>query len=447
MKSKQPSYTMVNGFDPATLSSLDQDTQQAIKRRMQLLGPAYRLMYAEPLEIVRGAGTKLYDQQGKMYLDAYNNVPCVGHAHPKLVESISKAMATLCTHTRYIQEGILHYAETILPTLSANIEHIMFTCSGSEANDLALRLATYYTKKQGVIITSEAYHGNSFMTSGFSPSLGVKSPLGTWVRRVPTPDSYRYDSATLGQMMAEEVQKQIDDLQRHGDGLAAFYADSLFSSDGIYAHPADLLAPVIDVVHKAGGLFIADEVQSGFGRSGDKLWGYQRHGITPDIVTMGKPMGSGYPVAAVALSHEIVADFGTDMRYFNTFGGNTVAIAAAQATWDILQEEHLQENAYLMGKKLRQGLRDLAGHFTCIGDVRGAGLYIGVEIVSDREAKTPDSLTALAITNEMRRRGVLISATGYHANVLKIRPPLAFSAADVTLFLNVIEDTLTHITQ
>lgn len=197
MKNTTPQYTMVNGFDPSTLHSLDNETRVAIERRIKLLGPAYRLMYSQPLEIVRGEGTKLYDKNGREYLDAYNNVPSVGHGHPRVVEAISRAMSTLCTHTRYIHDDILNYAEKILPTFGGSIEHIMFTCSGSEANDLALRLATFYTKKKGVIITSEAYHGNSFMTAGFSPSLGAKSPLGTWVRRVPTPDSYRMDPRQL----------------------------------------------------------------------------------------------------------------------------------------------------------------------------------------------------------------------------------------------------------
>ncbi|ACM31355.1 aspartate aminotransferase family protein [Agrobacterium rhizogenes] len=436
---------MVNGFDPANLGKLDAKTRDIVERRAKFLGPAYRLMYAHPVEIARGSGSKLYDSAGNDYLDAYNNVPSVGHSHPKVVEAIHRQLETLCTHTRYLQDGILEYAASILPTFEDNIEHIMFTCTGSEANDLALRLACHHTGRNGVIITSEAYHGNSFMTAGFSPSLGPKSPLGTWVRRIPTPDSYRIAPQEMGAWLAGEVQKQIDDLEGHGDGLAAFYADSLFSSDGIYADPVGLLAPIAEVVRRAGGLFIADEVQAGFGRSGDRFWGYQRHGVTPDIVTMGKPMGNGYPVAAIALAPRFVEKFGSDMRYFNTFGGNTVAIAAAQATLDVMREEKLQSNAKEVGAIVRDGLRDLATRYEAIGDIRGAGLYIGVEFVKDRTTKIPDSATALAVTNGLRERRVLISATGFHANTLKIRPPLVFSRADAARLLTELEATLAEV--
>lgn len=434
--------TMVNGFDPARLDTLDEGTRQAVMRRQALLGPAYRLMYADPVAVVRGAGTKLYDGAGRDYLDAYNNVPAVGHAHPRVVDAIHRQLATLCTHTRYIQDGILAYADAILPTFEDHIAHVMFTCTGSEANDLALRIARHHTGRDGVIVTSEAYHGNSLATAGFSPSLGAKSPLGPWVRRVPTPDSYRLAPETLGSWLAAEVQKQVDDLERHGGGLAAFYADSLFSSDGIHADPAGFLAPVAEVVRRAGGLFVADEVQAGFGRSGDRFWGYQRHGVTPDIVTMGKPMGNGYPVAGLALAPRLVDRFGADLRYFNTFGGNTVAIAAAQATLDVIRDEGLQANAAAVGAMLRAGLRELATRFEGIGDVRGAGLYIGVEFVTDRRTKAPDSATALAVTNGLRQRRVLISATGFHANTLKIRPPLVFSRADADRLLSELEATL-----
>jgi 4-aminobutyrate aminotransferase-like enzyme len=217
--------------------------------------------------------------------------------------------------------------------------------------------------------------------------------------------------------------------------LAAFVVDSLFSSDGIYAQPTDVLGPVLDVVHRAGGVFIADEVQSGHARSGDALWGYQRHGLDPDIVTMGKPMGNGYPVAGIAVDAPLVAEFGRDTRYFNTFGGNTVAVAAAQATLDVIREEGLLENAKAVGARIFAGLEALAREHAAIGDVRGAGLYLGVEIVTDRESKTPDRAAAAALVNGLRRRRVLISATGEGGNVLKIRPPLVFETADADRLL------------
>lgn len=429
---------MVNAFNPAATEGLDAATQAAVARRARLLGPAYRLFYRHPVAVCRGEGTRLFDAEGREYLDAYNNVASVGHANPRVVEAVARQMGTLCTHTRYIQDGILDYAEQMLPTFGGRIAangHMMFTCTGSEANDLAMRIARHRTGRNGIIVTAEAYHGNSHLTAGFSPSLGDASPLGTWVRRVPAPDSYRMDPDTLGQKMAEAVAEQAWELKRHGDGLAAFIADSLFSSDGIFATPG-VLKPVAEAVHAAGGLFVADEVQSGFARSGDRFWGFQRHGIDPDIVTMGKPMGNGYPVAGIAVAPEVVESFGRDTRYFNTFGGNGVAMAAAQAVVDFMRDEDVQGNVARVGARIREGLTALAARHAAIGDIRGAGLYIGVEMVSDRAARTPDAALAARIVNDLRERRVLISATGPEANVLKIRPPLVFSDADADWLLS-----------
>jgi 4-aminobutyrate aminotransferase-like enzyme len=433
---------MNNAFDPASAAGLSPRSQRLVERRAALLGPAYRLFYKDPVEVARAQGVLLYDSEGHEYLDAYNNVVSVGHCHPRVVDAITEQLRTLCTHTRYIQQGILDYAEDLLGTLTGNLQHVMFTCTGSEANDLAVRIAKNFTGKSGILITDEAYHGNSDLTASFSPSLGAQSPLGTWVRRVPAPDSYRVPLDQIGPMMAERVAAQIEDLERRGEGIAAFIADSMFSSDGIFAHPTDVLGPVIDVVHKAGGLFIADEVQSGFGRSGEKLWGYQRHGISPDIVTMGKPMGNGYPVAAVALSPEVVQSFGRDNRYFNTFGGNSVAMAAAQAVLNVIRDEKLQENSLAVGKVLHDGFADFAKRFEMIGDIRGSGLYVGVELVKDRTTKEPDAAAAAAVVNGLRARRVLISATGAAANTLKIRPPLVFSQANADRLLSETEAVL-----
>lgn len=429
---------MVNAFDPSRVAERDGETGDMIARRMRLLGPAYRLFYENPLRIERGSGVFLYDQNGEEYLDAYNNVVGVGHAHPRVVEAIAAQAARLCTHTRYVQEPILRYAEAILPGFGGQLAadgHIMFTCTGSEANDLALRIAQHRTGRNGVIITSEAYHGNSFLTAGLSPSLGRRSPLGQWVRQVPTPDSYRIPRDTMVPWFLEQVERQIDDLERHGNGLAAFICDSIFSSDGIYDAPADLLAPVADLVRRRGGVFIADEVQAGFGRTGRAFWGYRRHGVDPDMVTMGKPMGNGFPVAALVVRSDIVAGFGRDIRYFNTFGGNAVAIAAAQATLDILREEKLPENADRVGDYIRAGFARLQGRFPVIGDIRGVGLYVGVEMVTDPVSREPDGALAARIVNGLRDRHVLISATGVHANILKIRPPLVFTTGDADRLL------------
>lgn len=433
---------MVNGFDPADIDNLDEKTQEFVKRRAELLGPAYRLFYADPVEFSRAEGVLLYDSDGNEFLDAYNNVVSVGHGHPKVIAAISSQLETLCTHTRYVQSGILEFAATLLGTFEDPIKHVMFTCTGSEANDLALRMAKYHTGNEGIIVTSEAYHGNSELTAGFSPSMGENAQLGTWVRRVPAPDTYRVDTPDMGQWLAARVSEQVEDLKRHGQGVAAFVADSLFSSDGVFAHRQDILAPVAEVVRAAGGLLIADEVQSGFARSGSHMWGYQRHNVVPDIVTMGKPMGNGYPVAAVAMRPEAVSEFGHDMRYFNTFGGNTVAIAAAAATFNVIQEENLMQNAAKTGKLLLDGLTNLSKSDERIGDVRGTGLYLGVEMVTDRETKEPDSKSALGIVEELRRRRVLISATAFNANVLKIRPPLVFGIEHVDRLLTEFEGAL-----
>ena len=433
---------MVNGFDPSNAVGLDERTLAFVERRAELLGPAYRLFYANPVEFRRAEGVLMFDVDGKDYLDAYNNVVSVGHCHPTVNAAIFEQLSTLCTHTRYIQPEILDFAQKLLGTFDEEIGHVMFTCTGSEANDLALRIAKYHTGNKGVIVTSEAYHGNSELTSGFSPSMGENTPLGTWVRRVPAPDTYRVKTQNMGEWLAERISEQILDLKRRGQGLAAFVADSLFTSDGIFAHDSDIYRPAMEVVRAAGGLFIADEVQCGFARSGTHMWGYQRHAIVPDIVSLGKPMGNGYPVAGIVVRPEVVAAFGHDMRYFNTFGGNTVAIAAANATFDAIKNENLQENCQTVGTILKAGIEELAKKDERIGDVRGTGLYLGVEIVKNRETQEPDSGLALGLVNEMCKRRVLISATSPHANVLKIRPPLIFSAANADRFLSALESSL-----
>lgn len=433
---------MVNGFDPATVDQLDPRTRDFVDRRARLLGPAYRLFYANPVEFSRASGVFMYDTDGNEYLDAYNNVVSVGHCHPHVNAAIAAQMDTLCTHTRYMQDGILSFAEKLLATFENEIGHVMFTCTGSEANDLALRMAKYHTGHEGIIVTSEAYHGNSELTSGFSPSMGENSRLGPWVRRVPAPDTYRVDTTNMGAWLAERVAEQISDLERRGVGLAAFIADSLFSSDGIFAHDPGILEPVLKVVHAAGGIFVADEVQCGFARTGSHMWGYQRHGIIPDIISLGKPMGNGYPVAGIAIRPEVASEFGHDMRYFNTFGGNSVAMAAANATLEVVQSKNLMENSRKVGEIMLSGLRDLMQRDERIGDVRGTGLYMGIEMVKSRETREPDSPLALALVNEMRRRRVLISATASNANVLKVRPPLTFSANNADQFLTELDGAL-----
>jgi len=430
----EPAPVMVNGFDGSRAGDLPPATQELIRRRDRALGPAYRLFYDRPVSFVRGSGVHLYDAEGNAYLDAYNNVPCVGHSHPHVTEAVARQLATLNTHTRYLTEGVISYAERLLATHDlASPANAMFTCTGSEAGDLALRIARHHTGGTGVIVTANAYHGVTAALAELSPSLGPNVPLGPHVRVVPAPSA--------GVNFTSAVAWAIADLERHGIRLAAFLADSLFSSDGVLPDPAGFLAPVAEIVHAAGGLYIADEVQAGFARTGSHMWGYQRHGLAPDIVTMGKPMGNGLPIAGLVGRQDVLDDFGRTARYFNTFGGNPVCVAAASAVLDVLEAEGLPANAAATGAYLRDSLSRLAAGSPVLGDVRGAGLYVGVDVVSPSTGG-PSGELASAIVNGMRERRVLISATGPQGSVLKIRPPLPFGPEHADQLLIVLSDVL-----
>src|SRR5690606_1543142 len=315
-----------------------------VARRAKALGPAYRLFYETPVHLVRGEGVWLFDRAGEAYLDTYNNVACVGHCHPRVVEAMAPQAAAFASHTRYLHEGILDYAERLLATFPAELGHVMFTCTGSEANDLALRIAREHTGGTGVIVTENAYHGVTADVAALSPSLGAGVPLGPHVRTVPAPDAARY-GADVASGFAAAVQAAIDDLLRHGVRLAALVVDTIFSSDGVFADPEGFLTPAVTAIRAAGGIFIADEVQPGFARTGAAMWGFQRHGLVPDMVSLGKPMGNGYPVAALVVRPGVVAAFGAKARYFNPFGGNAVAAATASAVLDVIEDEGLLDNA------------------------------------------------------------------------------------------------------
>jgi 4-aminobutyrate aminotransferase-like enzyme len=423
---------MVNGFDMESVDTLDPELRQIVKRRASLLGPAYKLFYANPVRIVRGEGVHLFDADGRAYLDAYNNVPSVGHCHPRVVEAIACQAATLNTHTRYASELILDYAERLLGTYPAEIGNVMFTCTGSEAVDLALRIARFHTGGEGTVITANAYHGVTTAAAEISPSLGPSVPLGRSVWTVTPPHDHTF---------ADRVRTAIADMNRHGVRLAAFIADSLFSSDGILPDPAGFLRPVVDAVHDAGGLYIADEVQPGFGRTGEAMWGFQRHGIVPDLAVMGKPMGNGMPIAGVAARPEILAEFGHKIRYFNTFGGNSVCIAAAAAVLDVIEAEGLLQNALTVGRYLRETLDAIAADTPRIAAVRAVGLYAAADFI-DPENGEPDGDAALRVVNGLRERRVLISATGPHGSTLKIRPPLPFARPHVDQLADALTATL-----
>ena len=435
--------TMINAFDPSTLGQLDPVTRGLIERRTRVLGPAYRLFYEEPLHLVRGEGVWLYDPAGNAYLDAYNNVASLGHADPTVVRAIAEQSARLVTHTRYLHEGILTLAEELLATLPSALGHVMLTCSGSEANDLAYRVATRATGHTGVIVTQLAYHGVTHTVAEFSPSLGSGVPLGAHVRTIPPPDAYRGDP-DVGAAFGRAVDDAIESLARAGVKPAMLIVDSIFSSDGVYADPAGFLAPAVEAIRRAGGLYVADEVQPGFGRTGAGLWGFTRHGVVPDLVTMGKPMGNGYPVAAMVARPEHLERFGREARYFNTYGGNPVAAAAALAVLRVIERDGLVAHTRRVGEHLIGALRALSQRHAAIGDVRGTGLFIGVDLVNDPSTREPDRALATRVVNALRRRRILLSASGPGGNVLKIRPPLVFGIAEADLLVTALDEVLSE---
>ncbi len=410
--------------------------KQVLEGRQQFLGGGYRLFYQEPLHVVRGEGVWLYDSEGRHYLDAYNNVASVGHCHPAVVEAITTQAAQLNTHTRYLNDAIVEFAEDFLTEFPPELRNLTMTCTGSEANDLALRVARQITGGQGVIVTSWAYHGVTSALAELSPSLGDGFEQGKNVWLTDAPDTFRHPG-----VFSAGVERALEEMKHAGVKPAALLVDTIFSSDGVFSPDPLDMQRAVGLVRAAGGLFIADEVQPGFGRTGSQRWGFARYGVTPDLVSLGKPMGNGHPVAGLVGRPELFAEFGRRQRYFNTFGGNPVSCRAAHAVLQILRREELQQNAQMTGAILREGLQKLAQRYPVIGDVRGDGLFIGVELVSDQR-NTPAPELAAFIVNEMRQKQVLISATGPAANVLKIRPPLVFQPEHATLLLQTLASVL-----
>lgn len=431
--------SMVNAFDAASGTGLDPEDRALIERRSKVLGPAYRLFYDEPLHLVRGEGAWVWDKAGKKYLDAYNNVASLGHCHPHVVQAITAQLGVLNTHTRYLHDGVVAYAERLLATMPDALGHVMFTCTGSEANDLALRIARSCTQRQGVIVTRLAYHGLTEAVSELSPSLGEFVPRGPRVRLIDAPNALTVAPENQGAKLAADLGVAIAEMRADGIEPAGFIVDTVFSSDGLYPDPAGFLKPAVDLIRAEGGIFIADEVQPGFARTGDAFWSFQRHGLVPDMVTMGKPMGNGFPVSGVAMQPRLVQEFGEKARYFNTFGGNPVAAAAGMAVLDVIEDEGLQENSRKIGALMKEGLQGIASTRSNIGDVRGAGLFLAVECVTDTDSNAPDAALARHVVNHLRQNGVLISATGPGANILKIRPPLIFNQREAEQFVDAME--------
>lgn len=431
----------LNAFDMNAAEGLTPEVTRLVKRRKATFGPTSMLFYERPLNLVRGEGVWLHDADGTRYLDAYNNVPSVGHCHPRVVEAVSRQIGTLNTHTRYLYSNIYTYAERLLRTMPAPVSNIVFTCTGSESADFAIRAARVVTGGTGFIVTDNAYHGNTSAVTEISPSSASSEPRPPYVFLVAAPDTYREHAGSVGERLASDVRAAVQKMNAAGIRLAAFVADSIFSSDGVFPGEPGFLAPTIAAVRQAGGLYVADEVQPGFGRTGEKMWGFARHGLIPDMVVMGKPMGNGFPMGGVAIKPDLLAAFGSKSGYFNTFGGNPVAAAAGLAVLDVLEDEGLQQNSFETGAYLRSELR-IAGSDQ-IGDVRGSGLYIGIDIVKDRRTREPDRETAEKIVNGMRDRNILIGIAGRHGNVLKIRPPLCFSREHADIFLDGFRGALT----
>jgi 4-aminobutyrate aminotransferase-like enzyme len=432
---------MINSFDPDAALDLDAEIQALVARRKKVLGPSYKLFYERPIHAVSAEGVWITDGQGQRYLDVYNNVPSVGHCHPKVIEAVTRQMAVLNTHTRYLYDIVLSYAERLLGHFPADLSNVMFTCTGSESSDLAMRIAKTYTGGTGIVVTENAYHGITEQIASMSPSLGEGVTLAPNVRTVPAPDAYRLGEEHVGAAFAQAIAAAFDDLKRHGFAPAAFVADMIFSSDGILAGPAGFLKPAAEAVRAAGALFVADEVQPGFGRTGT-MWGFERHGIVPDIVIMGKPMGNGLPIGGIVARPELLSEFATKARYFNTFGGNPVCCAAALTTLEVIEDEGLAENSRKVGEYLQKGCREITADVPVAGDVRGAGLFVGVDFVTDTQTKAPHGDLGLYVVNALRDRNILISASGVEGNVLKIRPPLPFSIEHADIFLDAFRDVV-----
>jgi 4-aminobutyrate aminotransferase-like enzyme len=421
---------------------------ELLQLRRQWLNPTLSVSYKEPLKIVRGEGVWLYDQHDQAYLDMVNNVCHVGHCHPRVVEAGQVQMARLNTNTRYLHDNIVEYALRLTATLPKSLSVVFLTNSGTEANDLALRLARAHTKARGVVVVDHAYHGHSPSMIELSPyKFNGKGGEGKaeHVGVVAMPDTFRgmfHESAEAGGQYGRLLHAAIADLQVRNIAAAAFYCESLLGCGGQRVLPEGYLSEAYAIVHAAGGVCVADEVQVGFGRAGECFWAFETQGVVPDIVTLGKPIGNGHPMGAVVTTPEIAASFVTGMEYFNTFGGNPVSCAIALAVLDVIAEEQLQENARRVGAFLLQGLRDLQQRHACIGDVRGQGLFIGAELMRDRDTRTPDASKAKAVVEAMKARRVLLSTEGPDDNVLKIKPPIVFTQAHAEQFLDKLEQVL-----
>lgn len=411
------------------------------------LGRSLSVSYDRPLTIVRGYGQYLYDHEGRRYLDTVNNVPHVGHQHPRIVAAARRQSAVLNTNTRYLHEVIVRYAEELLATLPPGLEVVHFVNSGSEANELALRMARALGGNRDMLVVEVGYHGNTnacidISSYKFDGKGGKGAP--EWIHVLPIPDSYRglYRGEETGEKYAGHVDMILRQLAEAGKKPAGFIHESILSCGGQVMLPEGYLAATYQKVRAAGGVCIADEVQVGFGRVGQKFWGFELQGVVPDIVTMGKPIGNGHPLGAVVCTREVAEAFANGMEYFNTFGGNPVSCAIGREVLAVIKEESLQQHAFHMGKILREGLLELQQRHPIIGDVRGVGLFQGFELVKDREQLTPAPDQTRYLANRMRQMGILMSTDGPFHNVIKIKPPMPFHSDNVTFLLETLNRVL-----
>ncbi|GLX86084.1 aminotransferase [Thalassotalea loyana] len=431
-----------------------QTADSIISYRKQHLGKTLSLSYQQPLKIVRGQGAYLFDQQGTPYLDMVNNVCHVGHCHPKVVAAGQEQMAKLNTNTRYLHDNIVNYANKLLATMPEELSVCMLVNSGSEANELALRLARCYSKSKELLVVDGAYHGNTNACIEASP-YKFNGPGGEGaqphIHTVALPDPYRGEfqgnTPATAQAYANSVSNAIERLTQEGKQPGAFICESLQGVAGQIIMPDGYLSSVYSMVRAAGGVCIADEVQVGFGRVGSHMWAFETQNVVPDIVTLGKPIGNGHPMAAVITTQAIADAFVTGMEYFNTFGGNPVSCAIGTAVLDVIEQEGLREHAHTTGLYFKNKLIELQQRFDLIGDVRGLGLFIGVELVENRKSKHPATEKTAWLVEFFKKHNILLSTEGPFYNILKIKPPLAFNCADADKFIKVLDLGLTELAQ
>ena len=431
------------------ISILPNDEQLgiAVARRQRYFPDSLYTHYEAPLYLNHGSLQYLHDARGQSYLDCVNNVCQWGHCHPTVVRALQQQVARLNTNSRYIYDAMTEYAERLTATMPASLNVCFFVNSGSEANDLALRLAKTFTGQKDVIVIDKAYHGNSDRCTEISPhrvDRPGKPGLPPYVHKTLTPDTFHgpYKGPDAGQRYSNDVLDIIENLKKKGRGISAYIAESLIGTGGQIVLPPGYLKEVYKHVRTNGGICIADEVQVGFGRIGSHIWCFESQEVVPDIVTMGKPIANGHPMAAVVTTSEIAAAFNNGVTYFNTFGGNPVSCAAGMAVLDVLENENLLQNVVDRSEKLFSDLFRLQQKHTCIVDVRGLGLYVGVELVSDLATMQPAAELAKIVVEAMKDRGVLLNTNGYDNNVIKIKPPLIVSDADIDHLINELDSVL-----